>query len=71
MSGSWSPQPPEEPAASLTTEQRCEHLVIFLGHVGDEVHDRSWSPTSAQVGDLHERLAREYHDWLRTVGRHP
>jgi hypothetical protein len=55
----------------MPMEQVREGLVLLLRTISDEVHDPSWTPTAAQIEDLHHRLAEPFHSWLRAVARHP
>lgn len=54
------------------SSEAVEFLRIFVNDVVSEVDDPDdWSPATQQIRDLHQRLATEYHTWLKDVGRHP
>jgi hypothetical protein len=62
----------EEPAGELGALDRARYdLRMFLEGVLQELNDPGRVPSVDQVVDIHVKFGAVYHEWLRSVGRHP
>ena len=60
---------PEEVADAAAGIEVTARLQLLAQGILADVGDETWSPTADDLADLHERLARSWHDWRHAVGR--
>jgi hypothetical protein len=59
----------EEVADAAAGIEVMARLRLLAQGILADVGDDTWSPMAAELVDLHERLARTWHDWRHAVGR--
>ena len=60
---------PAEVAEAAAGIEATARLQVLVQHILTDVGDDAWSPTAAELADLHERLALGWHRWRLAVGR--